>query len=129
MNTLLVTGGWGFIGSHFVRLLLASTEWRVVNLNKLTYAGNPENLKDVRDETRYSLLKGDICNRVLVDELFQREEPRVVINFVAESHVDRSILDPSPFLDTARTAPRPVNKDVEKPLNAGSFGPWSPTAR
>jgi len=100
MKTVLVTGGCGFIGSHFVHHLLARTDWRVVNLDKLTYAGNLENLKDVEEGPRYRFLKGDICNRELVDELFQQEQPWAVVNFAAESHVDRSILDSSPFIET-----------------------------
>ena len=100
MKTILVTGGCGFIGSHFARLLLSRTEWRVVNLDKLTYAGNLENLKDVKEGKRYRFVRGDIGDRTLVGRLFQREQPWAVVNFAAESHVDRSILDPSPFLKT-----------------------------
>jgi len=100
MKTVLVTGGCGFIGSHFVHLLLARTDWRVVNLDKLTYAGNLENLKDVEEGPRYHFLKGDICNRELVNELFQQEQLWAIVNFAAESHVDRSILDSSPFIET-----------------------------
>lgn len=100
MTTVLVTGGCGFIGSHFVRRLLAKTSWRVVNLDNLTYAGNLENLKDVEDEERLRFVKGDIGDRTLVDALFQAEQPWAVVNFAAESHVDRSILDASPFLGT-----------------------------
>ena len=100
MKTVLVTGGCGFIGSHFVRLLLREMEWRVVNLDKITYAGNPENLADVEEGIRYRFVKGDIGDRALVDTLLQEERPWAVVNFAAESHVDRSILDPSPFLTT-----------------------------
>src|SRR5712692_4423997 len=100
MNNVLVTGGCGFIGSHFVRLLLTRTAWRVINLDKLTYAGNLDNVQDIQAGTRYRFVKGDIGDRALVDELFQQEHPWVVINFAAESHVDRSILDPGPFLET-----------------------------
>lgn len=100
MKTILVTGGCGFIGSHFVRLLLRKTTWRVVNLDKLTYAGNLENLKDVENNPRHCFVKGDIADRMFVNALFKEEEPWVVVNFAAESHVDRSILDSSPFLQT-----------------------------
>jgi len=100
MKTVLVTGGCGFIGSHFVRLLLQRTAYRVVNLDKLTYAGNLENLAGVEEGERYRFVKGDICSRTTVDQLFQEERPWAVVNFAAESHVDRSILDATPFLQT-----------------------------
>lgn len=100
MKTVLVTGGCGFIGSHFIRMLLGQKEWRVVNLDKLTYAGNLENLADIERGASYRFVKGDIADRTLVDKLFHEEKPWAVVNFAAESHVDRSILDPSPFLHT-----------------------------
>lgn len=100
LKTILVTGGCGFIGSHFVRLVLGNTRWRVVNLDKLTYAGNLENLKDVETSPRYRFVKGDIADRSLVDNLLLEEHPQAVVNFAAESHVDRSILDSSPFIET-----------------------------
>lgn len=99
MKTILVTGGCGFIGSNFVRLLLQSNEWRVVNLDKLTYAGNLENLEGIQVEN-YRLVRGDIADRILVEQLLQEETPWALVNFAAESHVDRSILDASPFLQT-----------------------------
>jgi dTDP-glucose 4,6-dehydratase len=98
---VLITGGCGFIGSNFIRFLLRERpDWRVVNLDKLTYAGNLENLKDVEDNPRYRFVRGDICDRSLIDKLFQEERFDVVVNFAAESHVDRSILDASPFIET-----------------------------
>ncbi len=98
---LLVTGGAGFIGSNFIRHILKEhPDWHVVNLDKLTYAGNLANLKDVEADPRYSFVKGDIANRELVDKLFREGKFDVVVNFAAESHVDRSILDPSPFIET-----------------------------
>ena len=100
MNTILVTGCCGFIGSHFLRLLMTETEWRVVNLDSLTYAGNPDNVKDIEEGRRYRFVKGDIGDRALINDLFQEEQPSIVVNFAAESHVDRSILDASPFLAT-----------------------------
>ncbi len=99
MKTVLVTGGCGFIGSNFVRLLCASGDWRVVSLDKLTYAGNLENLSGIVQE-RHRFVKGDIADRSLVDRLLEEEKPWAIVNFAAESHVDRSILDSSPFLQT-----------------------------
>ncbi|HCC85356.1 MAG TPA: dTDP-glucose 4,6-dehydratase [Porphyromonadaceae bacterium] len=98
---LLVTGGAGFIGSNFIRHILREhPEWQVVNLDKLTYAGNLANLKDVEGNPRYRFVRGDIADRELVEKLFQEEKFDVVVNFAAESHVDRSILDSSPFIET-----------------------------
>jgi len=99
MKTILVTGGCGFIGSNFVKLLVAQGGYRVINLDKLTYAGNLENVADVERE-HYRFVKGDICDRALLDNLVEVEKPWAIVNFAAESHVDRSILDPSPFLQT-----------------------------
>jgi dTDP-glucose 4,6-dehydratase len=94
---LLVTGGAGFIGSNFIRhMLTAHAEYAIINLDKLTYAGNLENLRDVEGVPNYRFVKGDICDRDLIESL----EFDAIINFAAESHVDRSILDPSPFLRT-----------------------------
>ena len=99
MKTLLVTGGCGFIGGNFVRLVHAETDWRIVNLDKLTYAGNLENVADIMDD-RSRFVQGDICDRALVEAILAEEKPWAVINFAAESHVDRSILDAAPFLQT-----------------------------
>lgn len=97
---LLVTGGAGFIGSNFIRYVLQEhPDWVVTNLDKLTYAGNPENLKDVEGNPRYTFIRGDIADRELVDKLLSKEFD-AVINFAAESHVDRSIMDASPFIET-----------------------------
>ena len=100
MKTILVTGGCGFIGSHFIRLLLSKASWSVLNLDKLTYAGNMENLRDIEENPSYQFIKGYICDRQLLDKLFQEHKPWAIVNFAAESHVDRSILDSSPFLET-----------------------------
>ena len=100
MKTLLVTGGCGFIGSHFIRSILKRGRWRVLNLDKLTYAGNLDNLKGVVEGDAYRFVHGDISDRVLVDALYAKECPTAVVNFAAESHVDRSILDPLPFFET-----------------------------
>jgi dTDP-glucose 4,6-dehydratase len=97
---LLVTGGAGFIGSNFIRHIRQEhPDWEITNLDKLTYAGNLENLKDVQDQPGYHFVKGDIADRKLVDELLSQEFD-VIVNFAAESHVDRSILDASPFIET-----------------------------
>ena len=91
---ILVTGGAGFIGSNFIRHIIGHPEHSVINLDKLTYAGNLENLKDVEDQPNYQFVKGDICDRQFLDSL----DFDAIINFAAESHVDRSILDSFPFL-------------------------------
>lgn len=100
MKTVLVAGGCGFIGAHFVRHLLKRTDWRVVNLDKLTYAGDLNRLQGVDAGDRYRFVRGDITDQGLLNELFQEEAPGAVVNFAAESHVDRSILNPLPFLET-----------------------------
>ncbi len=97
MKTILVTGGCGFIGSNFVRLLATTTDYRIVNFDKLTYAGNLENVADI-DPTRMRFIQGDICDRELVERILGEEKPWALVNFAAESHVDRSILDSTPFL-------------------------------
>ena len=97
MKTVLVTGGCGFIGSNFVRFLAAENRYRVINLDKLTYAGNLENVADIGAEHRF--VKGDIGDRLLIDRLLEEEQPWAVVNFAAESHVDRSILDALPFVN------------------------------
>jgi len=105
-----VTGGAGFIGSAFVRMLLDSpTAWagaaaqrpsQVVNFDKLTYAGNLENLAPVASDARYRFVHGDICDSALVNQTIAEAEPDVIVNFAAESHVDRSILSPAPVFET-----------------------------
>lgn len=98
---ILVTGGAGFIGSNFIRYLLREhPDWHIINLDKLTYAGNLENLEDVADNPRYRFVHADIADRELVHHLFQKERFELVANLAAESHVDRSILDPAPFMET-----------------------------
>ena len=97
---VLVTGGAGFIGSNFIRhLLAAEPTCRVVNLDKLTYAGNLENLTDIEHDPRYQFIKGSICDTALVDQLL-KDEFDALINFAAESHVDRSIQDARAFAET-----------------------------
>jgi dTDP-glucose 4,6-dehydratase len=101
MKTMLVTGGCGFIGSNFVRLALDRLpDLRLVNLDKLTYAGNLENLRDVEQNERYCFVHGDICDSTLLAELFASETIDTVVHFAAESHVDRSIVGPGEFIQT-----------------------------
>jgi len=97
---LLITGGAGFIGSNFIKHILSKyPDYQVINLDKLTYCGNLENLTDVENNPRYKFVKGDISDSKIVENIFS-ENPDIVINFAAESHVDRSILDPTAFLKT-----------------------------
>ncbi|MFC1772728.1 dTDP-glucose 4,6-dehydratase [Pseudomonadota bacterium] len=101
MKKLLVTGGAGFIGSNFVRYWLKHhPEDRVINLDALTYAGNLESLKDIADNPNYRFVHGDICDTEGVSRLFKEEQIDTVVNFAAESHVDRSILGPEAFIKT-----------------------------
>ncbi len=101
MRRVLVTGGCGFIGSNFIRLELATDPClSIVNVDKLTYAGNLANLADLRDDPRYQFAQGDICDREFLSSLLQAGGIDAVVNFAAESHVDRSILDSSPFVQT-----------------------------
>ena len=97
---LLVTGGAGFIGSNYVLSSLAATGEPIVNLDKLTYAGNLRNLDSLAGDARHVFVQGDLCDRALVRELFARHRPRAVVHFAAESHVDRSIHGPAEFVHT-----------------------------
>lgn len=97
---ILVTGGAGFIGSNFILDWLAHEQSPVLNLDKLTYAGNAENLADVNSDLRYVFAHGDIGDRPLVDSLLRKYRPRAIVNFAAESHVDRSIHGPGEFVQT-----------------------------
>jgi len=97
----IVTGGSGFIGTNFIRFMLDNGfAERIINLDKLTYAGNPQNLLEYDNDKRYTFSQGDICDQELVQELFILHKPDVVVNFAAESHVDRSIDGPSDFIRT-----------------------------
>lgn len=101
MKNLLVTGGCGFIGSNFVRLAFGCLDdVRVINLDSLTYAGNPKNLADIESDSRYRFVKGDICDAKLVGRIFAEEQIDTVVHFAAESHVDRSITGPGAFIQT-----------------------------
>jgi dTDP-glucose 4,6-dehydratase len=148
----LVTGGAGFIGSAFIRMLLGTGDGarqvEVINLDKLTYAGNLENLQSVASHPRYCFVRGDICDAELVDELVAVARPDVIVNFAAESHVDRSILSPAPVIETnirgtfmlleaarAHKAPRfvqvstdEVYGSIEPPLDAAETDPLRPSS-
>ena len=100
MDNLIVTGGAGFIGSNFVRCALGGTDDRIVVVDKLTYAGNLESLADVSNHPRYAFVEADIADQAAVRSLFQAHPPSAVVNFAAESHVDRSIDDPAAFIQT-----------------------------
>lgn len=100
-QSILVTGGAGFIGSNFIRCVLREQpSWRVINLDALTYAGNPESLAALEADGRYRFVQGDICDRRLIDQLLTEEQPAYVLHFAAESHVDRSIDGPAAFVET-----------------------------
>lgn len=97
---ILITGAAGFIGSNFVHTWLEKHDEPIINLDKLTYAGNPENLAKFQGDSRHQLVQGDIGDRELVGHLLSEHRPRAIINFAAESHVDRSILGPEEFITT-----------------------------
>lgn len=100
-KNILITGGAGFIGSHVVRLFVNKyPDYNIINIDKLTYAGNLENLRDVENTSNYKFIKGDICDKSLVEEVFDTEKIDAVIHLAAESHVDRSIEDPFEFAST-----------------------------
>src|SRR5580765_4207194 len=101
MHTILITGGAGFIGSHLTRLFVNKyPDYKIVNIDKLTYAGNLENLKDIEDKANYTFVKGDITDPGLLKELFDIHQFTGVLHCAAESHVDRSITDPLAFVTT-----------------------------
>jgi dTDP-glucose 4,6-dehydratase len=97
---LIVTGGAGFIGSAYIRKAIAQTDWRIVNLDKLTYAASPEALAGVEKSGRYRLAKLDICDRVGVEALIAAEQPDAIVHLAAETHVDRSIDGAAGFIET-----------------------------
>ena len=99
-NTILVTGGAGFIGSNFVLQWIANCDARVVNLDLLTYACNRRNLQSIEDHSGHILVQGDICDEALIADLLQKHQPRAIVHFAAESHVDRSIAGPAAFIQT-----------------------------
>ena len=100
-NKILVTGGSGFIGSNFIHYLINNTDYqRIINLDKLTYAGNNENLINIQQNIRYKFIKGNICDRKCIKKIFQDYSPNKIVHFAAESHVDRSIDGPKDFINT-----------------------------
>jgi len=101
MKKLLVTGGLGFIGSNFIRYILEKySSYSIINFDIVSYCANFENLRDIEKDSRYKFIRGDICDKKLVDKIFKEEKPDFVVNFAAESHVDRSILGPEIFTRT-----------------------------
>src|SRR4051812_13457816 len=99
--TILITGGAGFIGSHVVRLFVQKyPDYKIINLDTLTYAGNLENLRDIESAPNYSFVKADITDAEAMQQLFFEHKPDGVIHLAAESHVDRSIADPNAFIQT-----------------------------
>ena len=100
MRNILVTGGAGFIGSNFIIYMQKYYNYNIINLDCLTYAGNLDNLREIENHPNYTFIKGDIGDKALVEQIFQQYDIDVVINFAAESHVDRSIEDPAVFLKT-----------------------------
>lgn len=97
---IIVTGGAGFIGSNFIRIALQNHDIQIINLDKLTYAGNLDSLHNIENDDRYTFIQGDICDQLLVKRLLSKYQPVAIVHFAAESHVDRSIDGPAPFIQT-----------------------------
>jgi dTDP-glucose 4,6-dehydratase len=101
MKTIIITGGAGFIGSHVIRLFVNKyPDYNIVNLDKLTYAGNLANLRDIENKSNYSFVKADIVDTVIINQIFEEKKPDAIIHLAAESHVDRSITNPTEFVMT-----------------------------
>ena len=110
MTNILVTGGAGFIGSNFVRYMVDKySDYHIINLDALTYCGNLENLKDIENKDNYTFVKGDIRDKEVVDDIVRKCD--YVINFAAESHVDRSIEDPEIFIKSNVLGTRDIGQD------------------
>ncbi|MEZ0537116.1 dTDP-glucose 4,6-dehydratase [Caldicellulosiruptoraceae bacterium PP1] len=120
METILVTGGAGFIGCNFIRYMINKEEFKIINYDLLTYAGNLDNLKDIETHPNYVFLKGDISDRSKVNDVFKNYEINYVINFAAESHVDRSITGPDIFVKTNVLGTQ-ILLDVAKQHNIKKF--------
>ena len=101
MRNILITGGAGFIGSNFIEFFMDKyPHYTIINLDKLTYAGNLENLKAVRERANYTFIQGDICDKTLLRQIFESHKIDSVIHFAAQSHVDNSIKSPKSFIQT-----------------------------
>lgn len=100
MNNILITGGAGFIGSNFIRLLLGETNYNIVNIDALSFAGNLKNTQDFASNSRYKFINGNICNKSLINQVINEYSIDAIVNFAAETHVDRSILSPSDFIQS-----------------------------
>ena len=99
-SVILITGGAGFIGSHFVKYIIKKTKNYIINLDKLTYSGDKKNIDDVLNDNRHKFIKGDISNKKLIQFILKKYSPNYVINFAAETHVDNSIKNSNPFIKT-----------------------------
>jgi len=125
MKNILVTGGAGFIGSNFVKYMLVNYDYRIINFDKLTYAGNLENLTDIEKHKNYAFVKGDICDADIVEKALNDFDVDTLVNFAAESHVDRSILGPKEFIVTNVIGTQTLleaarKKDIEKYLQVST---------
>jgi len=100
MNNLLITGGAGFIGSNFIRLLLSQTQYNIINFDALSFTGNLSNTQDFHNHSNYRFIKGNICNKQSINQIINEFKIYAIINFAAETHVDRSLLTPSEFIQS-----------------------------